>query len=314
MIRVSRRNLRFYRSITLFAAVCSFFLGVSLSLYLHTQAPYPNNPVVIEQPSLKNDLTPSFGVEETEEQNLQPDISDYEPLPPVDKNTLQPQAFHPPTNFQGKTLKNVKVGEQNKVIALTFDDGPKPKYTEQILQILKKNNIKATFFWIGRFVEAYPEIALKVVAQGHAIGNHTWTHSYDNMSRSLASYEIEDTAAIIESVTKVKTTLFRPPGGLLTNGPTDYAISRDYAVLLWSADSKDFSRKVSVDSIISRVLKSAKPGGMVLMHDGGGDRTRTVQALPTIINSLREQGYKFVTVPELLAMDEGGGVEKQGSS
>lgn len=259
-------------------------------------------------------MTPSFGVEETEEQNLQPDISDYEPLPPVDKNTLQPQAFHPPTNFQGKTLKNVKVGEQNKVIALTFDDGPKPKYTEQILQILKKNNIKATFFWIGRFVEAYPEIALKVVAQGHAIGNHTWTHSYDNMSRSLASYEIEDTAAIIESVTKVKTTLFRPPGGLLTNGPTDYAISRDYAVLLWSADSKDFSRKVSVDSIISRVLKSAKPGGMVLMHDGGGDRTRTVQALPTIINSLREQGYKFVTVPELLAMDEGGGVEKQGSS
>lgn len=305
MMRVNRRNLRFYRYMTLFAAVCGFFLGMNLSMNHYAQkVTYPTNPLVSEQHSLRNDQSPVLGTEEKENQQLQPDLSDYEQLPPVDKNKLEPQVFNTPAKFQGKTLKEVHVAEQNKVIALTFDDGPLPKYTQQILQILKKNDIKATFFWIGKNVEAYPQIGLQVVAEGHAIGNHTWSHSYDKMRKATASYEIDDTAAIIESTTKVKTTLFRPPGGILTNGPAGYAMSKDYAILLWSADSKDYSRKVSVDSIINKALKSARPGGMVLMHDGGGDRTRTVQALPTIINALKEQGYKFVTVPELLAMEE----------
>lgn len=304
MIKVSRRNLRFYTYMALFASVCSFLLGVSLSIHQHGQDLYRNNSLVIEQSSSQNGLSSLFGTEKTQNKNLQSDLSEDTEIPPIDKNTLKPQAFNPPTHFQGKALKQVKVGEKNKVIALTFDDGPKPIYTQQILQILKKNDIKATFFWIGKFVKAYPEIALQVVAEGHAIGNHTWSHPYSKKSKAIAAYEIEDTAAIIENTTKVKTTLFRPPGGILTNGPADYAKGKDYAILLWSSDSKDFSRKVSVDSIIQKVLTTAKPGGIVLMHDGGGDQSRTVQALPTIINSLRNQGYKFVTVPELMAMDE----------
>lgn len=313
MIKVSRRKFRAFTFMTLCAAAFSFVIGVSLSINNFFQGvPYPKNPVVTEQPhSLKDNVSPFQGTEENPDQKLQ---QKDEATVPVDKNKLEPQAFNPPAKFQGQTIKEVLVNEQNKVIALTFDDGPWPKYTEQILDILKKENIKATFFWIGKNVEAFPEIGLQVVAQGHAIGNHTWSHSYRKMSNTSASYEIDDTAAIIESATKVKTTLFRPPGGILTNGPAGYALSHKYVVLMWSADSTDYARRVSPNTMINKVLKSAKPGGMILMHDGGGDRTRTVQALPTIIDSLKKQGYKFVTVPELLAMDEdsGAGAEEMG--
>jgi peptidoglycan-N-acetylglucosamine deacetylase len=296
--KVSRRKLRFFTYMTLFAALCSFVIGVSLSLNHHKpQEINLNNPLVTEQPS--------FYEPENTQEKLEPKLqAPDEPTPAIDKNKLQPQAFNPPVSFQGKTLNEVKLAEENKVIALTFDDGPWPKFTNQILEILKKEDIKATFFWIGRNLNAFPEIGLQVVAEGHAIGNHTWSHSYRKMNEALASQEIEDTAAIIESTTKVKTTLFRPPGGILTNGPANYALSQKYAVLMWSADSTDYSRRVSVNAMVNKVLKNAKPGGMILMHDGGGNRDRTVQALPTIISSLKKEGYKFVTVTELLTMGE----------
>jgi len=284
---------------TLCAAVFSFVIGVSLSINSFRQAvPNPTSPLVAGQ---QHSITNPLSTEGTSSPNLQ---LNGETVAPVDKNKLEPQVFNPPAKFQGKTLKEVHVAEQNKVIALTFDDGPWPKYTQEILDILKKEDIKGTFFWIGKNVEAFPEIGLQVVAQGHAIGNHTWSHSYRRMSPVMASHEIDDTAAIIESTTKVKTTLFRPPGGILTNGPAGYALSHQYTVLMWSADSTDYARRVSPNAMVNKVLKNAKPGGMILMHDGGGDRKRTVQALPTIITDLKKQGYKFVTVPELLAMEE----------
>lgn len=209
--------------------------------------------------------------------------------------------FTVPKEFQGKTVEEVQLGAQEKVIALTFDDGPWPGNTEGILDILKKNNIKGTFFWIGRNLKEYPELAQKVVADGHAIGNHTWHHWYHPMSHEVAAREIEDTTELIYKTTGVKTTLFRPPGGFLHNGVADYARKKNYLIAMWSADSIDYSRP-SVEKLISNVMKEVKPGGMVLMHDGGGDRSQTVQALPIIIDKLRSQGYKFVTVPELFDM------------
>lgn len=312
MLKVSRRRLRAFTFMTLCAAVFSFVIGVSLSINSFRQAvPNPTSPLVAgQQNSITNPLSPSVGTEGTAPPNLQ---LNGEIIVPVDKNKLEPQVFNSPAKFQGKTLKEVHVAEQNKVIALTFDDGPWPKYTQEILDILKKEDIKGTFFWIGKNVEAFPEIGLQVVAQGHAIGNHTWSHSYRRMSPVMASHEIDDTAAIIESTTKVKTTLFRPPGGILTNGPAGYALSHQYTVLMWSADSTDYARRVSPNAMVNKVLKNAKPGGMILMHDGGGDRKRTVQALPTIITTLKKEGYKFVTVPELLAMEESKGAVKQES-
>jgi len=219
----------------------------------------------------------------------------------------QPQdtTFSLPKEFQGKTIAETTLSPKQKVIALTFDDGPWPRTTEQVLEILKQNNIKATFFWIGKNLKNSPQIGQLVVDAGHAIGNHTWHHWYHWMDAGTASREIEDTAALIYETTGVKTSLFRPPGGFLTNGPAGYAKQKNYAVMMWSADSRDwFYRLAPAQVLVNIVLREAKPGGIVLMHDGGGDRSKTVKALPQIIDGLKQRGYEFVTVPELLEMKD----------
>ena len=206
-----------------------------------------------------------------------------------------------PKQFQGTTIYEAKLKPNEKVIALTFDDGPGPKNTAQVLEILKKNQIKATFFMIGEMVQIFPKIAKQVVADGHVVGNHTWHHWYRRMDKATAASEINRTADIIYKTTGAKTTLFRPPGGFLKNGLADYAKSQKYAVMMWSEESGDAERhSPQVPGMVKNVLKSAKPGAIVLMHDGGGNRSRTVKALPQIIDSLKAQGYRFVTIPELL--------------
>ncbi|MBU7586336.1 MAG: polysaccharide deacetylase family protein [Nostoc sp. TH1S01] len=207
-----------------------------------------------------------------------------------------------PKQFQGQTIYQAKLPITDKVIALTFDDGPGPKNTTQVLEILKKNNIKATFFLVGEMVSFHPQIVKQIAADGHVLGNHTWHHWYRRMDVATAASEINRTADIIYKLTGVKTTLFRPPGGFLHNGLVDYAKSQKYAIMMWSDESGDSQRRGQAASLIKNVEKSAKPGGIILMHDGGGNRSRTVKALPQIIADLRAKGYKFVTIPELLEM------------
>jgi peptidoglycan-N-acetylglucosamine deacetylase len=208
-----------------------------------------------------------------------------------------------PSRFQGATIKFATLSPNQKVIALTFDDGPWPRSTAQVLDILNKNNIKGTFFVVGQNVKRYPDLTRRIVAEGHSIANHTWHHWYHHMNPQVAAYEVANTTDIIFKTTGVKSRLFRPPGGIMTNGLVSYAKNNKYAVIMWSSDSIDYSRP-AVPRLINNIFKSAKSGGIVLMHDGGGDRTRTVQALPEIINRFRKQGYKFVTVPELLEMQD----------
>ena len=205
--------------------------------------------------------------------------------------------------FRGKLLYDVALDDSNKAIALTFDDGPWPIYTEQVLDILKEHDIKATFFMIGQHLKHHSEIGQKVVEAGHALGNHTWNHHYHNVPREVAAKEIEDTAALIYEITGFKTEWFRPPGGVLNNGLNDYARSQNYAVAMWSSDARESSFSSS-GALANNVLNSAKPGGIVLLHDGGGNRSATVQALPIIITKLKERGYRFVTLPELLEIYE----------
>jgi peptidoglycan/xylan/chitin deacetylase (PgdA/CDA1 family) len=144
----------------------------------------------------------------------------------------------------------------------------------------------------------------RLVAAGHAIGNHTWHHWYRSMDADTAAKEIEDTAALTYRITGVKTQLFRPPGGFLNNGVAAYAKKQNYAVIMWSVSSADTDWKAAPEAFANNVLKGAKPGAIVLMHDGGGNHQKTVQALPAIIAGLKQQGYRFVTVPELLKMSE----------
>ncbi|MHC5861087.1 polysaccharide deacetylase family protein [Nostoc sp.] len=208
-----------------------------------------------------------------------------------------------PLRFQGETIEAAKLTPEQKVIALTFDDGPWPESTAQVLDILKQNQIKGTFFLIGQNVKNYPSLVKREIAEGHVIGNHTWHHWYQFLNPQAAAYEIDHTADLIYQVTGVKTNLFRPPGGIMHNGVAAYARNSKYAIVLWSSDSVDYSRP-SVPKLINNVFRRAKPGGIVLMHDGGGNRSKTVQALPEIIANFRKQGYSFVTIPELLEMQD----------
>ncbi len=212
--------------------------------------------------------------------------------------------FVPPQSFQGKTIFEASINNSEKVIALTIDDGPWPETTEQMLDIFDQNNVKATFFWIGKSIENSPEIARLVVAKGHAIGNHTWNHPYDQMDAVTAANEIDRTAKLIYETTGVKTTFFRPPGGVLNNGLAKYAKEQNYSVVMWSVTSADTDPRAQPEAFVNNVLKGAKPGAIVLMHDGGGDRSRTIKALPEIIAGLKKEGYRFVTIPQLLEMQE----------
>ncbi len=212
-------------------------------------------------------------------------------------------AYNIPKHFQGKLIDEAELGSGKKVVALTFDDGPWPKSTPAVLDILKKNNIKATFFVIGQMLKDRPELGKRIVAEGHIIGNHTWHHWYRKLTPQEATFEIDATSDLIYKETGIKTTIFRPPGGVLTNGVVTYAKSKDYGIILWSADTEDYTRPSSA-VIASRAEKETKPGGIVLMHDGGGDRSHTVEALPEIISYFKKEGYSFVTIPELLQMED----------
>ncbi|WP_138497737.1 polysaccharide deacetylase family protein [Nostoc sp. PA-18-2419] len=208
-----------------------------------------------------------------------------------------------PSRFEGAIVKAAKLSQQEKAIALTFDDGPWPQSTKQVLDILKSNNIKGTFFVIGQNLKNYPELGKEIVAQGHVIANHTWHHWYHFFNQQAAAFEIDRTEDLIYQVTGVKTTLFRPPGGIMHNGLVGYAKGQKYTVVLWSADSTDY-KQPAVPKLINNVIKDSRSGGIVLMHDGGGNRSKTVQALPVIISNFRKQGYRFVTIPELLEMED----------
>jgi peptidoglycan-N-acetylglucosamine deacetylase len=208
-----------------------------------------------------------------------------------------------PRQLQGATVTEVSSSRAGNTVALTFDDGPWRRTTDQVLDILKQEDIKATFFWIGQAIQNEEEVARRVVSEGHAIGNHTWHHLYHTMSAAEAAEEIDTTARIIYEATGARTALFRPPGGYLNNGLADYAKRQGQTVVNWSVSSSDTDPSIKARTLATNVLSTVHPGSIILMHDGGGDRSATVEALPTIIRGLKAKGYHMVTLPQLLEME-----------
>lgn len=213
--------------------------------------------------------------------------------------------FSIPKRFEGKTVQNITLQKRQKVIALTFDDGPWNKTTEQILDILEKYNVKATFFVVGQHLNKHQEIGKKIVEAGHVIANHTWNHpaQKSKINENRIKSEIGRTAKLIYEITGKNTKLFRPPGGFLDNGLANYAKENKHTVVLWSTDSKDWYER-SAQEITKKVLNKSRNGGIVLLHDGGGPRDHVVKALPNIIIGLKQQDYEFVTIPELLTIKD----------
>lgn len=201
--------------------------------------------------------------------------------------------------------------EHFKYVAITFDDGPDPLYTLQILDILKEKNVKATFFLIGKNAEKYPEIAKRIVKEGHSIGNHTYSHrSLIPLSAAATREEIKKGEEAIYKATGIRPTLFRPPRGIYSMYALRFLREERYTVVLWDVSTMDWA-ELSPQSIVLNVLRHVKPGSIILFHDSGdivsfkgGDRTNTVKALPLVIDELRAKGYEFVTVDQMIFLSE----------
>lgn len=187
-----------------------------------------------------------------------------------------------------------------KVVALTFDDGPDPQTTPRILAILRRYHAHATFFMIGRQVQAYPELAQQVVAEGHTIGNHTETHPYlCRKSRAEVRGEIAECGRTLQRHLHMTSHLFRPPRG--DWNPTIYreAKREGYHLVLWTVAVEHHEAKTP-RAMAVRALRLVRPGGILLMHDGTHcSRESTVEALPLILDGLKKRGYRIVAVPEL---------------
>ncbi|WML32585.1 polysaccharide deacetylase family protein [Clostridium sp. OS1-26] len=190
-----------------------------------------------------------------------------------------------------------------KQVALTFDDGPDIYYTPQILEILKKYNVKATFFIVGLRAQAHPEMVRRIVSEGHSIGNHTWDHpNLPKLPTDKVREEVQKTEQLLYSITGFNTAMFRPPYGSANAQVIDEVTSLGYKIIDWSVDTRDWA-KTPTPQIMNYVSKEVYPGGIILQHCAGGkseDLSNTVKALPQIISSLRSQGYSFVMVQDLL--------------
>lgn len=196
-------------------------------------------------------------------------------------------------------------------IALTFDDGPDPDYTPYILDILKEHEIKATFFLVGDHVRLYPHIARRIVEEGHEIGNHTMYHrNLYRLRPDLIIKEMEEAHAMIKEVTGERVHLFRPPRGLYDANVKELALERGYTLVLWSLSSWDWA-EISSRLIEQRILTNTRGGDVLLFHDSGsiiarsgGNRYNTIKALPGIITGLKEMGFHFLTITEMIIIDE----------
>nr|RNJ71242.1 MAG: polysaccharide deacetylase family protein [Leptolyngbya sp. IPPAS B-1204] len=313
------------------AGISSTITGFFIRKSILANPPFPES-VVLTSSSAQPQPTPIVSPSATPSGNSQVGLLPQQPYQPPYQQPHQQQPYQPhqppphpqqlaqanaaaeqkrltysvPKQHQGAIVESAELKIARDAIALTFDDGPWDVTTDQILDILAQEGVKATFFWVGQAVQNRPEIARRVVHAGHAIGNHTWHHRYEPMSEVEAASEIEIAAQIFRETTGIQTMLFRPPGGYLNNGLADYAISQGHTVVMWSVSSADTDPGNSAQDYIENVLADVQPGGIVLLHDGGGDRSKTVAALPTIIRSLKAQGYRFVTVPELLQLESDG--------
>ncbi|HEX3282497.1 MAG TPA: glycosyltransferase [Pyrinomonadaceae bacterium] len=207
-------------------------------------------------------------------------------------------------------------GDRPGMIALTFDDGPDPRWTPAILDILKRENAPATFFIIGKNGQAYPDLVRRIVNEGHEIGNHTFTHpNLGEIPASLTELELNATQRLIESEIGRSTSLFRPPyfGDAEADKPQEVepayqAQNLGYIVVGVRIDPDDWKLPVTADQIVQRTIDRATDknpetrGEVVLLHDSGGDRAATVQALPELIHQLRAHGFQLVPVSALAGL------------
>lgn len=209
-----------------------------------------------------------------------------------------------PTSTGSKDSYN-RVPTNAPFLALTFDDGPHPTNTPRLLDILKARNVKATFYVVGTNAKRYPEIMRRIIAEGHEIGNHTVTHpNLSKMSADGVRNELRVCHDAIVSATGVAPRTMRPPYGAITSAQKTW-IKKEfgYPTILWSVDPEDW-KKPGSGTVTSRLVSGATPGGILLVHD---IHAGTIDAMPATVDQLLAKGFKFVTVTQLIAMEQPAG-------
>lgn len=213
------------------------------------------------------------------------------------------------------TVPKPAIASNNKLVALTFDDGPWPRQTAQIMSILKQYNARATFFVLGKLARAHPDLIRQAADQGCELGIHSWNHA--NLARQSAAFVAGDMAkcqAELQKLSDSPVRLMRPPYGALSRTAAAAIRGSGLRIILWSVDTHDWRRPGS-SAIYSSIMRGARSGAIILCHDGGGSRTGTIAAVARAVPDLQKKGYKLVTVSELLGLHplpEGGAMIADG--
>ncbi|WP_338554969.1 polysaccharide deacetylase family protein [Paenibacillus sp. KS-LC4] len=191
-----------------------------------------------------------------------------------------------------------------KEAALTFDDAPDPRFTPAILDILAKHHVQATFFLVGTRASKHPEIVKRIHREGHIIGNHSYNHEVmSRLSPNAFHRQVWQTDAILSRMIPYHPHFFRPPYGEMLPKQVAWAQNNGYIVVNWDVDSADWKNNPSSKVILSNMHRTLRPGSIILQHAGGGaaqSLSGTIEALPQLIASLQQKGYRIVTLPELL--------------
>lgn len=215
------------------------------------------------------------------------------------------QSMSPTGQWYGPTFTGMAPG--SKQLALTYDDGPNDPHTLRLLEVLEKRGVKATFFLIGRYVEARPDIVRALVSAGHAIGNHTYTHpNLIFTSRLQTRTQLQECGRAIQEATGVSPKLFRPPFGGRLRSTLQVVRALGMETVMWNASGRDWEAPAA-RSIEERVSAKVRGGNIILLHDGGhkgmgADRSHTVAATDLLIVRHQDSGHEFVTVPEMMRL------------
>jgi len=262
----------------------------------HTQG----EPVIVVVPPDEMSRAPSLGpattMSSTGATNSVPASTPVAPEPSPTYANVQPSR---PAASVKHSYNSCKVS--GPYIAMTFDDGPSPKLTPKLLDMLKARGIKATFFVVGTNAAEYPQIIKRMVDEGHEVGNHSWSHpALNKLGATSLRKELDNTTAAVVKAGAPRPVVMRPPYGA-TSGRLNKLFDEEYGMksILWSVDPLDWKYRNST-KVYNAIVQKAHPGAIILAHD---IHASTVQAMPEVFDTLLAKGYKFVTVSELIAMD-----------
>lgn len=214
-------------------------------------------------------------------------------------------ALHPNLSVwekDGNLIRSVTVRE--KVVALTFDDGPDPLRTPVLLDILRMHQTQATFFVVGSKAQKHPEIIRRMARDGHEIGNHSYSHrNFNHLNKWQILEEVRRTNQIITELSGQQPDLFRPPGGYLSYEMVDLTVKEGMLVAYWTwqQDSKDWRRGKPAPTIAAHIVEHIRPGQIIILHDAGDNGLQTARAVDIFLADLKQEGYRFVSMGELIS-------------